>query len=159
MYSSIRYLGEDTEFDTKLLGWTGEIIPKSRKPRDRRPTVVSPKLANGVANGQLDDIAPPRQTDVDLDEPAKELVSLTAAQKETYTRKLNDSYNAQGSKYEMIPIWTLEDADGKPKNSTAETPETQSRFRKYAEQGIYSVKVLFTCSSVAIVALRAMERN
>jgi len=40
-----------------------------------------------------------------------------------------------GKKAELIPIWTLEDADGQPKGEVAESTETQERFRKYAEQG------------------------
>jgi hypothetical protein len=124
-----------------LLGWTGEIRPQLRRAKDRHPEVATNRAVNGVANGQLDDIERSyRPTDMEMDEAAKELISLTKDDKAKYTQKVNQRNQpaSGGKKYEMIPIWTLDDADDKGEKATAETPETQGRFRHYAEQGISS---------------------
>jgi hypothetical protein len=136
LYSSIRYLGEDTDFDTKLVAWTGEILPKIRRPWERKKR--GPKNPVGVANGQLDDLknGEPTLTDPGQpDEPAKDLVCLTKADKRKLEEKLKTMSQTVGSKCQVVPIWTLEDADGQPQGTVAESPETQSRWRKYPEQG------------------------
>jgi hypothetical protein len=139
LYSSIRYLGEETDWDTKLIGWTGEVNPKSRRPWERRKR--SPGVAtapNGVANGQLDDLEDPTLKKHAQDENSSNLVSLFKADKQQYEEMVNTMEKGKaGKKTELIPVWTLDDADGKPKGTVAESTETQERFRKYAEQGLF----------------------
>lgn len=140
MYSSIRYLGEDTELDTKLIGWTGEIAPKIRRPWERKKAVQSNKTVVGVANGQLDDLSTPEETtkanSSQPDEAAQHLVCLTKADKLRYQEELKSIKEPiGGKKTELVPVWTLDDADGQPKRAVQETVEKQGRFRKYAEQG------------------------
>jgi hypothetical protein len=142
LYSSIRYLGEDTDFDTKLIGWTGEISPKCRRTQERKGHAAR-QPSTGVANGQLDEDEkpppPPKLPAVQIDETAKELVSLTKDDKHNLEKKLNSlQKSSTGKKYELVPVWTLEDSDGQAENAVAETFETQGRYRKYAEQGIES---------------------
>jgi len=154
-------LGEDTDFDTKLIAWTGEIKPIIRRPWEQK-TGETGKNA-GVANGQIDEIVETtlerKRNELQLEEAAKELVSLTKADKQKYTQKINAANQAPGGKkYEMIPIWTLEDADGKPNNVVGETPETQSRFRKYAEQGIPGIGSS-NDSSMAVTTLCPLDRD
>ena len=62
-----------------------------------------------------------------------------------------------GKKYEIVPIWTMEDADGQ--KGVPESPETQGRFRKYAEQGTFPAVLVLYNSSLAFVALHFVERN
>jgi hypothetical protein len=102
---------------------------------------VAEKPVNGVANGQLEDFddarAPTTKAPQPDDQP-KDLVCLTKADKQAYEEALKRTQgytSASGKKVELVPVWTLEDSDGKAK-AVGESPETQGRFRKYAEQGI-----------------------
>jgi trehalose 6-phosphate synthase/phosphatase len=140
LYSSIRYLGEDTELDTKLIGWTGEIAPKIRRPWERKKVVQSNKTVVGVANGQLDDLSVPEEmtkaNSSQPDEATQHLVCLTKADKLRYQEELKSIKEPiGGKKTELVPVWTLNDADGQSKRAVQETVEKQGRFRKYAEQG------------------------
>jgi len=136
--SSVRYLGEETDWETKLIGWTGEVNPKICRPWERKKR--SPGVAtapNGVANGQLDDLDDPMPKKSTQDENSSNLVSLFKADKQQYEQMVNAMERGKGKKTELIPIWTLDDADGQPKGEVAESTETQGRFRKYAEQGLF----------------------
>jgi hypothetical protein len=121
-----------------LIGWTGEIQPKIRRPWERKGTTSLKNHVNGVANGQIDDIEDEKATnDVVHDDPSNYLVALTEADKKNYADGLKKLQQpTAGKKYELVPIWTLENADGQPKGKVAESVETQGRFRKYAEQGM-----------------------
>ena len=142
-----------------MIAWTGEITPKIRRSWERKPAESGKKTVTGVANGQIDDIQSIKNVNVKNEEAVKELVSLTKADKDRFTEQLNKGYRAPGGKkYEMVPIWTLEDADGNLKAAAGETPETQSRFRKYAEQGMNSTDQA-DYSSLAITALRPLDRD
>jgi hypothetical protein len=140
-----------------LIGWTGEVMPKIRRPWERKKR--DSKKPVGVANGQLDDLTNGKEaasTDPGHpDEPAKDLVCLTKTDKRKLEEKLKTVRQTVGKKCELIPIWTLEDADGQPHGTVAESPETQTRFRKYAEQGI-SVAIS-NYSPLALVALCHVE--
>jgi trehalose 6-phosphate synthase/phosphatase len=163
LYSSIRYLGEDTDYETTLIGWTGEVHPKIRRPWERKPQVPKNPVY-GVANGQLDDLAN-GETAASMDpghpdEPAKDLVCLTKADKRKFEEKLKtfrQTTQTIGERCNVVPIWTLEDADGQPQGTVAESPDTQTRFRKYADQGMSYVTI--NSSPLATVALCSMERN
>jgi hypothetical protein len=141
LYSSIRYLGEETDWDTKLIGWTGEVNPKIRRPFERKkrsPGVATAPNGHGVTNGQLDDLDDPTFKKRAQDENSSNLVSLFKADKQQYEEMVNTMEKGKGGKKtELIPVWTLDDADGQPKGSVAESTETQERFRKYAEQGLF----------------------
>ena len=66
-------------------------------------------------------------------------MGLTMADKMEYEQQLNNMYRTDsGKKVELVPVWTLEDADGQSMGNISESPETQGRFRKYAEQGMSS---------------------
>jgi len=141
LYSSIRYLGEDTDFDTKLIAWTGEVQPKIRRPWERKPQGSPKKVVTGVANGQLDDITTVHSNGESeqskQDELPKDVVGLTKADKLQYERQLSSmQQSGGGKKVEFVPVWTLEDADGKSMVKVSESYEQQGRFRKYAEQGM-----------------------
>jgi hypothetical protein len=70
------------------------------------------------------------------DDSAQNLVCLTKADKQRYEQVLKSIKEPiGGKKTEMVPVWTLNDADGQPKGAAQETVERQCRFRKYAEQG------------------------
>jgi len=133
-------------------------MPKIRRPWERKQKTFPQSLVHGVANGQLDDLENEKQVDLQ-DDPSHNLVSLTKADKRNYEDTLKTiQQSSAGKKYELVPIWTMEDADGKPKGSISESPETQGRFRKYAEQGIPAV-VIVSFSPLAIVTLRPVDRN
>jgi hypothetical protein len=122
-------------------------MPKIRRPWERRKRTASTnKPAHGVANGQIDDFENEKKElkqEEQPDEASNYLVSLTKADKKEFETKLNEIHQPLAEKkYEMIPIWTIEDADGQPKGKVSESPETQGRFRKYAEQGT-SILVMF----------------
>lgn len=65
-------------------------------------------------------------------------MSLTKADKRDYEKRLNAMQHSSDKKYELVPIWTMDDADGQPKSKVSESPEQQGRFRKYSEQGMFS---------------------
>src|SRR5208282_206618 len=92
------------------------------------------------------------------DDPSNYLVALTKADKKNYEDGLKLQQPTVGKKYELVPIWTLEDADEQPKGKVAESVDTQGRFRKYAEQGI-SPDLSSDDSSLAIIALRSVDRD
>jgi len=147
LYSSIRYLGEDTDWDTKLVGWTGEVNPKIRRPWERKKWPSAATAPDGVANGQLDDLDDPWIKQRPQDENSSQLVSLFKADKTQYEQTVNGMEKGKnGKKVELIPIWTLEDADRKPKGEVAESTETQERFRKYPEQGPFPMSIFLTKS-------------
>ena len=78
-------------------------------------------------------IAPP----VQIDEHAKDVVCLSREDKRNLESKLQSlQRTSTGKRFEIAPIWTLEDSDGQPEEAVAETFESQGRYRKYAEQGI-----------------------
>lgn len=97
--------------------------------------------------------------DVAHDDPSNHLVALTNADKKNYEDGLKKlQVPTVGKKYELVPIWTVEDADGQPKGKVTESVETQGRFRKYAEQGM-SPDLSSDDSSLAIIALCSMDRD
>lgn len=113
-----------------------------RRPFQHKRQASSKKVVNGVINGQpegfdeIEDGGVPNGTE--REEPPKDLVSLTKADKQNFERKLN-SIQTTEKKPEFIPVWTLEDADGQPKEKFSESTETQGRYRKYAEQGLTTI--------------------
>jgi hypothetical protein len=143
-----------------LIAWTGEIKPIIRKPWERKNGELAKNA--GVANGQIDEVEKSleeKRKELLLEEADKELVSLTKADKQKFTDEVNAANLAPGGKkYEMVPIWTLEDTDGKRKNAASETPERQGRFRKYAEQG-RTLLVQSNPSPVAIITLCPLDRD
>jgi hypothetical protein len=143
-----------------LIGWTGEIMPKVRRPWERKAAKASKKPIAGVVNGQLDDLPTEETTKTEANHDfATDLVSLTKADKQKYEEQLKTINRSVGGKNtELVPIWTLEDADEQPKGTVGESAETQSRFRKYAEQGISS-QYESNCSPLAVTSLRPMDRN
>lgn len=115
--------------------------PKIRRPWERKPQGSPNKVITGVANGQLDDITTVHSNGESEhskhDELPKDVVGLTKADKLQYERQLSSiQQSGGGKKVELVPVWTLEDADGKSMGKVSETPEKQGRFRKYAEQGM-----------------------
>jgi hypothetical protein len=146
-----------------LVAWTGEIKPVIPRPWERRSAEPGKKTTTGVANGRLDDLVEANRAKSKnaavLEDAAKELVSLTEADKQRLTEQLNATYRGPGGKkYEMVPVWTLESEDGESKGSTGESPETQGRFRKYAEQGNL-VQNYSNLSSMAITSLCPLDRD
>lgn len=135
-------------------------MPKVRRPWERKAANAAKKPASGVVNGQLDDLPIEETTSTDPNhDPATDLVSLTKADKQKYEEILKTINKPSGDKKtELVPIWTLEDADDQPKSSTGESAEVQSRYRKYAEQGMSSQDE-FNGSSLAITSLRSLDRN
>src|SRR5436305_9541085 len=113
-------------------------MPQTRTPSERGKIEHSPKnLVNGVANGQIDDVMIEKPRVAEPDDLPKDFVTLTKTDKMKYEKMLKEiPQPITGKKCEMIPVWTLEDSDGQPKTKFAESPETQGRFRKYAEQGM-----------------------
>lgn len=148
-----------------MIAWTGEIAPKIRRPWERTKKSTLPgKTVVGVANGQLDDIAALEDTakasSNQPDEVAQNLVCLTKADKQRYEQELKAIKEPiGGKKTELVPVWTLEDADGKPKGAVQETVERQGRFRKYAEQGSWNLKYELTASALALTSLCSMDGN
>jgi trehalose 6-phosphate synthase/phosphatase len=126
-----------------LIGWTGEVSAKydcTHEGKGHSPK----KPSNGVANGQLDEDERaklvPKTPAPQIDEHAKDVVCLSREDKRNLESKLQSMQpSPTGKKYEIVPIWTLEDSDGHPEGAVAETFETQGRYRKYAEQGIKSI--------------------
>jgi hypothetical protein len=117
-------------------------MPKIRRPWERKQNASPQSPINGVANGQLDDLENEKQVDLQ-DDPSHHLVSLTKVDKQNYEDILKTIQQpSAGKKYELVPIWTIEDADGKSKGNISESMETQGRFRKYAEQGISAVVIV-----------------
>src|SRR6202035_2210780 len=115
-------------------------MPKVRRPWERKAAKASKKPIAGVVNGQLDDLPTEETTKTEANHDfATDLVSLTTADKQKYEAQLKTINRSVGGKNtELVPIGTLEDADRQPKGTVGESAETQSRFRKYAEQGIPS---------------------
>jgi hypothetical protein len=109
-------------------------MPKIRRPCDRKRETSPTPPVNGVANGQIDYVEDEKQPV--HDELQNQLISLTRADKQNYMDELKRLQQSPSKKkYELVPIWTLEDVDGQPKGKFSESPETQGRYRKYAEQG------------------------
>jgi hypothetical protein len=138
-------------------------MPKVRTPWERRVQSSPKKPVNGVANGQLDDIGSARTgasaTAGQYDDPTKEPVWLSKADKQGLEKKLNAvPHSTTGKRTELVPIWTLEDADGQSNGIVGESTETQGRFRKYAEQGRFTI-AQSNDSALAIITLCFMERN
>jgi len=145
-----------------LIGWTGEIAPKVRRPWERKKATLSNKTVVGVANGQLDDLSAPEETVKasanQPDDAAQNMVCLTKADKQGYLQAMKSIKEPiGGKKTELVPIWTLEDADGKPKGAVQETVERQGRFRKYAEQGSLDSKLDLNASALALTTLRVVD--
>ena len=134
-------------------------MPKIRSPWERKKANSQKKPVNGVTNGELDDFEEDKVTDpLGLEESSNQLVSLTKADKKNYEDSLKSIQQTKpGKKYEIVPIWTMEDADGQ--KGVPESPETQGRFRKYAEQGTFPAVLVLYNSSLAFVALHFVERN
>ena len=134
-------------------------MPKIRTPWERKTrTQHSPKnsVSSGVTNGQIDDVQIEKKP-VEIDLP-KDYVTLTKADKENFEKMLKDIETPiTGRKCEMIPVWTMEDSDGQPRGKFSESPETQGRFRKYAEQGMNILLIRSNDSTLAIVALRLVD--
>jgi hypothetical protein len=137
-----------------LIGWTGEIAPKVRRPWERKAAKPSKKPFSGVVNGQLDDLPTEETTKIDPNhDPLTDLVCLTKADKQKYEEILKTINRPAGNKKtELVPIWTLEDADDQPKTTVGESAEVQSRYRKYAEQG-KSSQDESNSSSLAVTSL------
>jgi hypothetical protein len=135
-------------------------MPKVRRPWERKTAKSSKKPIAGVVNGQLDDL--PTEETIKTDpnhDHATDLVSLTKADKQKYEEQLKKINRPVGGKNtEFVPIWTLEDADEQPKGTLGESAETQSRFRKYAEQGISSQDES-NRSPLATTSLCPLDRN
>lgn len=138
-------------------------MPNVRRSKERRRPASPRKSTLGVANGQLEDIpivskAAAAKT-LPHDDPAKEPVALTKEDKRNYEAKLNQiQQSSTGKKTGIVPIWTLDDADGQQKGAALESYETQGRFRKYAEQGT-PFRSFSNSSTLATVALCVMDRN
>lgn len=147
-----------------MIGWTGEVAPKIRRPWERKKVAQSNKTVVGVANGQLDDLSTPEETtkanSTQHDEAAQNLVSLTKADKLRYQQELKSIKEPIGGKTtELVPVWTLDDADGQPKGAFQETVEKQGRFRKYAEQGTLTTDLRLKASALAFASLCSLARN
>jgi hypothetical protein len=150
-----------------LIAWTGEVHPKLRRPWERKPQGSPKKVVTGVANGQLDDITTVHSNGESdhskHHELPKDVVGLTKADKLQYERQLSTIHQSSGGKesfekFELVPVWTLEDADGKSMAKVSEAPEYQGRFRKYAEQGT-SFQCCPNMSALAFATLCPLERN
>ena len=114
-------------------------MPKLPRPWERKSQPSNKTVVNGVANGRLDDFTSTRKEVTNTfpyDDSSKELVYLTKADKQAFEDKLKSIRQIGDKKiFEVVPIWTLEDADGQTKEKVQESPETQGRYKKYAEQG------------------------
>ena len=109
MYSGIHHLQAESEWDTVLVAWTGEIMPSWRDEEK-------------ASEVEHENYKPSRDTEV----------AVNKAEKANLEELLQERH---GAKRKIAPVWMLNDNDNE--RGSGETYERQTRWRKFADEALW----------------------